>query len=224
MGGGGVLAGGAAVDDWPPCGEGNWDVDAISPTATHVEQDLDVWSNLAFSNKKPDLCNEFKANSETALLKPGKFGVSSGDGNWLISLVLKLFCRPTAEDKAAQLRIKSVSSSNHKISGISAGLQCSQILNNAKKRRFEYYAYLVPGWPRLSGFGLCPLTNWLSLLLKLSNLLPGWMSEATDDTENSDKSVVTDSCEGERKILQATVKTGVWGVNWLSTLSVDAIL
>lgn len=84
---------------------------------------LDVWSSLAFSNKKPDLCKEFNANSETAFRKPGMEGPSSGEGNWLISLVLKLFCRPTAEDRAAQLLINSVSSSNHKISGISAGLK-----------------------------------------------------------------------------------------------------
>lgn len=40
-GGGGVLAGGAFVE-CPPCGEGNCDVEATSPTATQVEQDLDV--------------------------------------------------------------------------------------------------------------------------------------------------------------------------------------
>lgn len=41
-GGGGVLVcvWCEAVLEWPPWGEGNWEVEAISPTATHVEQDL----------------------------------------------------------------------------------------------------------------------------------------------------------------------------------------
>lgn len=90
-GGGGVLAGGAFVIECPPCGDGNCDVEATSPTATHVEHDLEVWSNLAFSNNIPDRCKEFRANSETALRRLDTFGISSGDGNWLISLVLKLF-------------------------------------------------------------------------------------------------------------------------------------
>lgn len=77
---------------------------------------------LAFSSKSPDLCMQFSASSETALRRLVMFGISSGEGSWLMSLVLKLFCKPTADDKAAQLRIKSVSSSNHNISGISAGL------------------------------------------------------------------------------------------------------
>lgn len=44
-GGGGVFVGGATVE-CPPCGEGSCDVLATSPTATHVEQDLDACSNL----------------------------------------------------------------------------------------------------------------------------------------------------------------------------------
>lgn len=47
-GGGGVLAGccppeaeAAAAAEWPPWGEGSCDVEAMSPTATHVEHDLD---------------------------------------------------------------------------------------------------------------------------------------------------------------------------------------
>lgn len=47
-GGGGVFvvpaAGGAA--ECPPWGDGSWDVDATSPTATQVEQLLDACSNL----------------------------------------------------------------------------------------------------------------------------------------------------------------------------------
>jgi hypothetical protein len=53
----------------------------MSPTATHVEQDLDVWSSRAFSRIKPDLCNELSASSETALLSPGTLEPSSGEGN-----------------------------------------------------------------------------------------------------------------------------------------------
>lgn len=39
------------------------------------------------------------------------------------------------------------------------------------------------------------------------------MSAASDmeDTEKSDRSVVTDSCDGERSIRQDTDNTGVWG-------------
>ena len=40
---GGVLTGGAAAL-CPPCGDGNCEVDATSPTATHVEQDREAWS------------------------------------------------------------------------------------------------------------------------------------------------------------------------------------
>lgn len=57
-GGAGVVAGAAGME-WPPWGDGNCDVDATSPTATHVEQDLDAWSSLEWSRKYPVLqkCN-----------------------------------------------------------------------------------------------------------------------------------------------------------------------
>ena len=44
-GGGGVPTGAiavVAVVECPPCGEGNCEVEATSPTATHVEQERDV--------------------------------------------------------------------------------------------------------------------------------------------------------------------------------------
>lgn len=49
-------------------------------------------------------------------------------------------------------------------------------------------------------------------------------SDAMDDTENNDRSVVTDSWDGERSIRHATVNTGVWGGAFGSVLSVDAIV
>lgn len=203
--------------------------------------------------RKPLLCNELRANSDTALLKPGWLGASSGDGNWLMSLVEKLFCKPTAEDKAAQLRIKSVSSSNHKISGISAGLKIKQTIYNSlmnnteltyakafkstgydsqlandilnlsfdifKKKivnchvmSFFLFMYLVDT-PRQSGFGLGPRASCPSplKLISLTALEPANASDAIDDTENNDRSVVTLSCEGLLNIRQATVNTGVCG-------------
>jgi hypothetical protein len=117
----------------PPWGEGSCEVEATSPTATQVEQERDAWSSRGWSSRYPDRCRELRANSDTAHRGGGWCGVSSGDGSWLMSLVLKLFCSPSAEDSAAQLRIRSVSSSNHRISGISAGLQHNQnaVLNSS---------------------------------------------------------------------------------------------
>lgn len=63
---------------------------------------------------------DVSTRSLTALRK-ARVG-SSGDGSWLMSLVEKLFWRPRADDRAAQLRISSFSSSNHRISGMSGGL------------------------------------------------------------------------------------------------------
>lgn len=45
-GGGGVLVLGGATVECPPCGDGSWEVLAMSPTATHVEQERDACSNL----------------------------------------------------------------------------------------------------------------------------------------------------------------------------------
>lgn len=42
-GGGGA---GVEVVVWPPCGEGSCDVELTSPTATHVEHDLEACSSL----------------------------------------------------------------------------------------------------------------------------------------------------------------------------------
>lgn len=67
------------------------------------------------------------------------------------------------------------------------------------------------------GLGLGAFTaNCASLYdLKVTSLiLPAEVpvaSEASDETEKRDKSVVTDSWLGDLNILQATVKTGVWG-------------
>lgn len=117
-GGGGVCCGGAA---WPPCGDGSCDVEATSPTATHVEQERDAASRRAW------VASPQRASSDTAQ----RAGAAPwGDGSWLMSLVLKLFCSPRADDSAPQLRISSVSSSNHRISGMSAGLR--------KRKSFNY--------------------------------------------------------------------------------------
>ena len=123
---GGGAGGAVDVLCCPPWGDGSWDVDATSPTATHVEQDLDACSKRGLSIKYPERCIELSASSDTALRSNVQDGISSGDGSWLMSLVLKLFCNPRADDKAAQLRIKSFSSSNHRTSGISGGLKCNR--------------------------------------------------------------------------------------------------
>lgn len=47
-------------------------------------------------------------------------------------------------------------------------------------------------------------------------------SDATDDTEKSDRSVVTDSWDGERSILHETARTGVWGVSWAASAAPSA--
>ncbi|KAL2727550.1 hypothetical protein V1477_016826 [Vespula maculifrons] len=61
------------------------------------------------------------AKAETAERSP--VGIdASGLGNCETSLVLKLLRRPSAEERTPQLRIRSFSSSNQRISGISAGL------------------------------------------------------------------------------------------------------
>lgn len=64
-----------------------------------------------------------------------------------------------------------------------------------------------------SGFGLGPLTNPPPSLKFINRTprLPWTASEAMELTEKSDKSVVTLSCDGERSIRHATVKTGVCG-------------
>lgn len=73
--------------------------------------------------------------------------------------------------------------------------------------------YLEVFCPLQSGLGLGPRACWPSFL-KLINRTPRaaeMASDAIDDTENSDRSVVTDSCDGERSIRHATVSTGVCG-------------
>lgn len=73
--------------------------------------------------------------------------------------------------------------------------------------------YLEVFCPLQSGFGLGPRACWPSFL-KLISRTPRAAeiaSDAIDDTENSDRSVVTDSCDGERSIRHATVSTGVCG-------------
>lgn len=94
-------------------------------------------------------------------------------------------------------------------------------LNTSWEDKIKYYLLLA--WLLLSGLGLCPLPNWPSALLNVNNLRVAWISDAADDTENNDKSVVTDSCEGDRRILHATVNTGVCGVSWFSGFSAEAI-
>lgn len=85
----------------------------------HVEQDRDACSNLtSLSNMYPQRCSEFRANSDT-VCRSWFVASFSGPGNCVISLVLKLFCIPNADDSAAQLLIKSFPSSNHIISGLS---------------------------------------------------------------------------------------------------------
>lgn len=127
----------------PPCGDGSCEVDANSPTATHVEHERDVWSSRLLSNIKPS-CNEFNASSEMVCRKWAALDDCKSANAWLrlnappppeiirafgscvISLVLKLFCKPSTVDSWAQLRIRSFPSSNHITSGISAGLQMNE--------------------------------------------------------------------------------------------------
>lgn len=61
----------------------------------------------------------------------------------------------------------------------------------------------------VSGLGLGPRSEYGRKVTSLT-LRPA-ASEASDETENSDRSVVTDSWEGERSMRQPTVNTGVWG-------------
>lgn len=80
-------------------------------------------------------------------------------------------------------------------------------------------------WFRLSGLGLWPLAaNCPSHLPKPSRRRPACASDATDDTENNDRSVVTLSWLGDRRIRQATLSTGVWGVSWLSAASAEVVI
>jgi len=50
----------------PPWGDGNCEVEATSPTATHVEQEREAWSSRGWSNRYPDRCTELSASSDTA--------------------------------------------------------------------------------------------------------------------------------------------------------------
>ena len=141
---GGALTGGAVVV-CPPWGDGSCEVEATSPTATQVEQEREAWSSRGWSSRYPDRCTELRANSDTAHRWDNWWGVSSGEGSWLMSLVLKLFCNPNAEDSAAQLLIRSFSSSNHRISGMSAGLKHNKCfraaLLNSNRRHPDVFQF-----------------------------------------------------------------------------------
>lgn len=128
------------LNDGPPCGDGNCDVDANSPTATHVEHDRDVWSSRAVSSMYPQRCIELRAISENACRECNAFIWKStpmatygpwrlfksndlSAGSWVMSLVLKLFWMPSNDDSWAQLRIKSLLSSSHIESRSTIGLR-----------------------------------------------------------------------------------------------------
>lgn len=83
---------------------------------------------------------------------------------------------------------------------------------NLLRPRSIFSPYLVERL-LLSGLGLGPLTVRCPsecVLKATSRILPGTSSDARDDTEKRDKSVVTDSWLGDRSIRHVTI--GVWGV------------
>jgi hypothetical protein len=99
-------------------GDGSCDVDAMSPTTTHVDNDRDVLPNLpcmvvAISSTSELMRNLLMASSDAlcgkrmSSLSESKFVTSA------MSLVLKLLDSPSADCSAPQLLIKSFSSSNH---------------------------------------------------------------------------------------------------------------
>lgn len=112
----------------PPWGLGSCEVLATSPTATQVLQEREAWSRRACSSSRPSRwmtsrpCEETAERKAQRLVPLQAWAAASALGSCETSEVLKLFWRPRADERAPQLRISSVSSSNHSISGMSAGL------------------------------------------------------------------------------------------------------
>lgn len=131
-------------------------------------------------------------------------------GNCVMSLVLKLFWMPNTDDNWPQLRMRSLHSSSHIISVITAGrLVVNEKKNKNTKRLkiakslncFRFYQFKGN---EMSGFGLEPRLNLFKrCLLFVRWSTPNWcglFSPDNDETDNSDRSVVKLSCDGERNI------------------------